>query len=350
MSDLTALSTESVKGLGAGAYLVNVLPGAVLIISIVALADSRLLPWSQPRIDHGTTVPAGPASVYDAFEERGIVGAVVLVLATVVLAVLLRPFQVRTVQFLEGYWRRGGLAKALAVERHTRNAAVISARRYAAPPLRPHDTDFAVVARFARRRHRAKAIANQAVGDWTRYPTAAVQIMPTALGNVLRRAESTAGERYGLRTVDTYRRLHPHLSSALDAEINAQLNAIDSMSTFVLVFTVQVLASAALVARWDWWSLLPVALLVLAMLAYRGAVVAARDHGVLLATAYDLHRWDMLSAMHLPLPTTGDAEIKLNRRLSDLMTRDGPLPAEEQRTWRYAHPPDSPPVDGSTAG
>lgn len=52
--------------------------------------------------------------------------------------------------------------------------------------------------------------------------------MPTELGNVLRRAERTAGERYGLDTVHTYPRLYPHLSKQLDKEIGQQLDLVDT--------------------------------------------------------------------------------------------------------------------------
>lgn len=346
MSDLTALSTESVKGLGPGAYLVNVLPSTVLILSTVAVLDSRLLPWATPRPDD---VPAGPASVYAAFGDRGVVGAVVLVLGVVVLAVMLRPFQIRTVQLLEGYWRRGGLVKALAVERHTRNSSAILARRDAGP-FGPAETTFEAVARHARRHHRAELIRRQAAEDRPRYPSATGSILPTALGNVLRHSETTAGERYGLDTIAAYPRLVPYLSRPLETEISTKLNAIDAMSTFVLVFSAQALVSAPLVARLDWWSLLPGVLLTLAALAYRGAVVAGREFGVYLSTAFDLHRWDMLAAMHLPLPADGAAEFELNERVNALLAAEAGWAMGKRLNLRYEHPPESPGADGLPTG
>src|SRR4051812_32989747 len=46
-------------------------------------------------------------------------------------------------------------------------------------------------------------------------------------------------------------------------------------------------------------------------------MATAREHGTLLATAYDLHRFDMLTALRLPLPKTPEQERAMNERLTD---------------------------------
>jgi hypothetical protein len=342
MTDIAALSKESVNNLGRGAYLLNALPSAVLLLSLVALRDSRLLPW-YPRYDeNGKPIPTGLEPVYDAFRARGVVGAIVLVLAIVVLAVLLRPFQIGAIQLLEGYWRRGGLAKALSVERHNRNASAIQARLDAHPPDAPEQAGFAKVAKFARQQHRADVIKSRANQDAGRYPARAELILPTALGNVLRRAESSAGERYGLSTLDAYPRLFPHLSPRLETEIAEQYHAIYSMTTFVIVFMVQTVATTPLLWLTNWWSLLPLVLAGLTAFAYRGAVTAGRRYGVYLAAAFDLHRFDMLASMHLELHRDGESEFQLNEQLSELLKAAAPRKPDELRAWTYAHP--EPPV------
>jgi hypothetical protein len=338
MSDLAALSKESVKSLGVGAYLVNVLPSAVLVLSVVALFDSHLLPWSSPISDGGHTIAPGPASVVHEFKVRGVVGGIVLGLAVLVVAVLLRPLQIRAVQLLEGYWTRGGLAKALAVERHLRRLSAIDVRARTRPPP-AEGTDFPSVVRHARQRHRGNIIKERAKDARESYPAQPEWILPTMLGNVLRRAETTAGQRYGLETVHAYPRLYPYLSPRLDAELKEQLNGIDVMAIFVLVFSTQALLSAPLVWLLDWWSLIPVALAVLVAVAYRGATAAAQNYGQLLAAAFDLHRFDMLAAMHLPLEDNGDSEYRTNSKLSELMAADKAWPAEKRKTLTYAHPP-----------
>jgi len=78
---------------------------------------------------------------------------------------------------------------------------------------------------------------------------------------------------------------------------------------------------------------------VLVAMCYRGAIAAAGRYGVLLAAAFDLHRFDMLAAMHLPTHVDGDTEYMANLRLTKLLTADRPWPPEERRAWTYAHPP-----------
>jgi hypothetical protein len=45
------LAKESIKGLGAGAYLIDVLPSAVLSLGVLALFGSRLYPWADPIVN-----------------------------------------------------------------------------------------------------------------------------------------------------------------------------------------------------------------------------------------------------------------------------------------------------------
>jgi hypothetical protein len=337
MSDLTSLSKESVKGLGAGAYLVNVLPSAVLVLSMLALVSSHLLPWSPPLLHNGRPVAAGPASVLQSVTDGGVAGGIALLLCVVVVAVLLRPFQIRSVQLLEGYWTRGGVIKALAIERHARRASAATARSAAAEAIPPTETDFESVARYARQDHRIARIQAKAVQELKRYPVRVSWIMPTILGNVLRQAETAAGERYGLSTVETYPRLYPYLSPRLDAEMNEQLNGIDVMATFVLVFSAETVISSLLAWRLDWWSILPVVLVVFSAVSYRGATAAADRHGTLLAAAFDLHRFDMLAAMRLPMPANGEAEFKANTKLGSLLRANKPLSANTRESFVYDH-------------
>lgn len=339
MSDLATLSKESVKGLGAGAYLVNVLPSAVLVLSFVALVEARVLPWSRPLVYKGQSFAPGAPSVVETVREDGVAGGVVLLLGVIVVAVLLRPFQIRIVQLWEGYWRQGGLFKALAVERHARRASAISLRAELPDVPFPDNAKFENVAVYARQRYRAERIKDRAWKDKGSYPRRVEWILPTRFGNVLRCAETIAGERYGLKTVEVYARLYPHLSSRLDAQIREQLNVIDVMATFVLVFGVETLLYAPLLWRVDWWSIIPVLFAGFGGLSYRGATTAAKHYGQLLITAFDLHRFDMLTAMHLPLPENGDREYESNKRLVELLTADQELSPQNRRLFIYDHQP-----------
>ena len=183
----------------------------------------------------------------------------------------------------------------------------------------------------------------RAAATLARYPLDPHQMMPTTLGNVLRRAEGIAGERYGLSTVHTYPRLYPYLSPRLDAEIGNQLDVLDTTATFVLLFAIEAAVTAPLVLRWDEWSGIPVVFVALALIAYAGAIRAAQKQGDLLEVAFDLHRFDLISGLHLPLPPDPARELKQNRLLTGFLS--GPLDPSGLRPppqWRYAHPQDPP--------
>jgi hypothetical protein len=83
------------------------------------------------------------------------------------------------------------------------------------------------------------------------------------------------------------------------------------------------LSAALLLPSGGWWRLLPLLSAVLAWLSYRSAVTGAGFHGVLLMTAYDLHRFDMLKGLHTELPEGPSKEYGGNEKLSMFFkTRD----------------------------
>ncbi len=209
------LVKESVKGLGAGAYLVNALPSAVLVLGCLALVESRLYPWMHPMMTHaGKAIPVGPSSIAASIDGLGVSGGIVLALAVLISTVVLRPFQISMVQLLEGYWSdRFWLApvEAIAIERHARRYSLNRARELGLQQLQVQP-EFGEVVAQARRESREARRVSEAQQILDQYPVTVDSMMPTMLGNILRRAETTAGERYGLETVLTFPRLHPYLS------------------------------------------------------------------------------------------------------------------------------------------
>jgi hypothetical protein len=59
--------------------------------------------------------------------------------------------------------------------------------------------------------------------------------------------------------------------------------------------------------------------LVIAHLSYRGSVEAAASFGVAMNSAVDLHRFDMLKALHLPMPANLDAEKSTNEAICSFL-------------------------------
>jgi hypothetical protein len=84
----------------------------------------------------------------------------------------------------------------------------------------------------------------------------------------------------------------------------------------------------------SWWAV-PVAggLLLLAALSYRGSVAAAGAYGALINAAVDLHRFDLLRALHLPLPVNPPAELVANRALMQFLRHRVPMSDMD-----YQHP------------
>jgi hypothetical protein len=76
-------------------------------------------------------------------------------------------------------------------------------------------------------------------------------------------------------------------------------------------------------------------------IAYRAAVRAAVAHGRQLYVAFDLHRFDLLRSLHLPLPPSPEAEVQINKDLSTFFGRwdevGAHLPVES-----YEHQPGGP--------
>ncbi|MBB6547045.1 hypothetical protein [Nonomuraea rubra] len=154
-------------------------------------------------------------------------------------------------------------------------------------------------------------------------------LMPTALGNALRAGEIRAGERYGLTTLTSWPRIFPQLSQPLAKALAAARDALDTAVNLCYSF----LACAATMgfAVYDesdkWW--LPAAALAIAGLAYKGAVTAAQAYAQLIHVVYDLHRFDLVKALHYRLPRRED-EWELFQRISDDL-------ADQEVTLPYDH-------------
>lgn len=340
MAYLGSLARESVKGLGQGAVLVSVLPSAILVLIVFALPAASLYPWQDQA--NQDVADGLPAIVNAANDLGGVGGAAVLVLAVLLTAVLVRPFQIAVVQALEGYWTSSWwtFPEQLAIERHRRrrSMAVWGFLQVGVTEKPPANRSFAEVTRYLRQNAQNKSWEERAQRVLDEYPNQAY-LLSTALGNILRRAETSAGERYGLGTVGMYPRLYPHLSARLDTQMSGELNLLDVSAALVFVFAGSAAASAPLVWRLDGWSLLPVAFLVGATVAYRGARRAAGLYAVLLHTAFDLHRFDMLTALHRTLPLTPKQERSDNQDLTEFLTGHPPTaPPGPILQGRYDHP------------
>lgn len=306
---LSDVVTAGSKALGGARFtLVNVLPGVLLASTVLVTARS------------GAYGP-GPASFGDIIpdtDDPTVGGAVVLLFALFVAGVLIQPFQVALVQYLEGYWGDSALGRsagAVATELHRRRLRTAFVEQDVFPPP-PSTTTLAQVAAYSRAAARAERGRVRAAAILHRYPAKFDRLMPTMLGNVLRNAEDAAGDRYKLDAMTLYPRMYSSISKPLADAMSRQLDVITLTASMCVSFALGTLATTPVLLRLDLWSLVPLVTVLLAVLSYRGGVRAATSHGVLFATTFDLHRFDALRAMHYRLPDTFDEEQRLNGALT----------------------------------
>jgi hypothetical protein len=333
--ELGGLGSESSKALGPRAILVNVLPAGLLTLLTVLLIGSGAP--KDPSLDQLQTTLEG---LQDG------ASLALLVIVVLVVTLILQPLQIGVVQLLEGYWAatpdrraRSALARravALGVELQRRRLAWLRACQDTVDELHPLE--------LARLQEEVES-----------YPDLPL-LMPTRLGNVLKAGEQRAGGRYGLDADVSFPHLYPLLRQPHKAAWDDLSNQLDSAAHLVLTFVLATLVSAILLLPhgWDgWWLALPVLFAGLAWLSYRSTIAAARYQTRLLAAAFDLHRFDLLSAMRMRLPNDPHEEFEVNQQLIALLTADPTVRSamaeagqELEPLEGYVHPAEPAPAPG----
>ena len=122
--------------------------------------------------------------------------------------------------------------------------------------------------------------------------------MPTKLGDILRAAELRPNVKYGLDAVACWNALWLVLPVDIRTELASSRAAVDN--------AIRGWLWGALFLVWTPWSLwaLPIGLMVPTVLYYAGILPAARLFGALIDSAFDLHRFALYDALHLPRPST----------------------------------------------
>lgn len=332
MSWQGALSAGS--GLGRRFSLVNILPTSLLAVFVIALARSGA-PERSPS----------PDRLISAARDLTAVQASLLAAAILLLALLTQPLQRPLVRVLEGYWAESPRCPAwlsMAARRHQRNRYMhLSGLAFPeATGKRPRGADRFYLAHLAKsdrgeldwlatERHR---IGTALVRLHSRFPPED-RILPTALGNALRAAEDSAGQRYGLETVVVWPALYTVLSPSVREAVDDQRDQLDVSVRLTLTLFLCAAASAAMLWRYPYWLIGCLSTsLCGSWLAYRAAVISAEGYGVWIAVAFERHRFDLLTALHLPLPADSAAEFTVNQQLSAYLRR------QPKAALRYEHP------------
>lgn len=160
---------------------------------------------------------------------------------------------------------------------------------------------------------------------------------PTRLGNSLRAAEVHPRNAYGMDSVVLWPRLVAVMPEALSKSVDGARMALDFLTVIAAGATAFALTAAVTIAvehggRRLWVSVVAGSLVV-AYLSYCGAVSAARDYGDQIRTAFDLHRFELLKSLHVPLPMNRAEECRLWAEVNEVVRG-----SEPPDWWIFEHP------------
>ncbi|MEA5364708.1 hypothetical protein VA596_34615 [Amycolatopsis sp., V23-08] len=289
-----------------------------------------------------------------------------ILLASLVTGLFLHPLQFAMVQLLEGYWGHTRIARILAlirIDRYRRKQQDLEDRQESVrdqleklvdariqlssgdaksvrdePPSKEEREDLLDSARGADLAPWLLAIETLGFSA-ERYP-APSRIMPTRLGNALRREEDRAGRQYGLDAVLTA----PHFGLIADERhLNYLRDSRQQLDTSVRLCIVSALATIETVACLltdGWWLFAALATHALSYLAYRASVSAADEYTTALGTLIDLNRFKLYETLHIGLPISTNDERRNNARLMELL-------AGKHQTVSYKHPAAGTPSTGA---
>jgi hypothetical protein len=243
-----------------------------------------------------------------------------LLIGLVVLAgcgLLMQLLTLPALRLLEGYWPRWAepLSRRLR-ERHIRRAAAYEAEagrllcRLVLPPAQGGGPplDFDELVRLGR------------LEEKLRWAPRAERTLATPLGNILRAAETEPLRKYGLDAMVLWPHLWTVLPDMLRQDLAAARRHVDS-AVAAGVWGLLLLPAAL---RTPW------ALLALPFVYVMWCGVlpgACREFGVLMGTAFELHRGDLYRALRHPLPSDAAAEIAAGERLTAAVLRGSDDPA-----------------------
>ncbi len=229
---------------------------------------------------------------------------VALVLLVLILSSLLMQFlRFDLLRLLEGYWPAGlgWLAEALAERQEKR----LQKRGIRWNDLKGREETLT--------RRQARQLA-ELEARLHYFPTDPKHILPTALGNILRAAETAPFHKYGLDAFVCW----PRLWLLLPAEVRQELVGVRA----ALMERVELWAWGLLFLLWmafSPWALGIAALWLL--LAQRSLLQAGMAYADMLEATFDLHRWKLYEAARWPLPASSDAEAAAGQRLSESFWR-----------------------------
>lgn len=309
MAGLQGAVSGAAGSIGRYFAAINTIPSLMLVLLVFFLISSGS--WFGPP-DVG--------QAWRALNDLGVGGSALLVLAALVLSLVLHPLQFSTVQLFEGYWGTSSLAQKLMEER----VGYHKGRYWRLVDILGKAAKGDSGPSSWRQLQEAGRVIE-------RYPKGDEYIMPTRLGNVLRRYEMLAGSNYGL---DSFVAI-PLIGSIAPPEqveyLNDRRTQLDLAVRTSLAAFLACGISFVFLWRHGMWLLVVLFFYGMGYLAYRGAVVAAESYGLALVNIIDLNRFDLYRKMHLRLPKDSQIEGRRNKKLMKFLRY-------EPTSLTYEHP------------
>jgi hypothetical protein len=246
-----------------------------------------------------------------------------LVLVSMALGVVVHPIQFSLVQFFEGYWGVGKLAQRVRVVRILRHRARLNyldwgLRDQAAEALESEDPG----ATDAKWRLKNLSMLDESKRLRSGYPVDDGEVMPTRLGNVLRKYERLAGSQYGLDAVRVIRQVALVAPVQRIGYVNDQRQSLDLAARMCGTSLAATVIAVAFLWRHGPWLAIALVPYVLAYLSYRGAIVAAYEYGAAVCALIDLDRFAFYDALRVPQPKDTMGERAQNAQLMRLLSHN----------------------------
>ena len=302
-----------------------------------------------------------------------------LTLLSMAIGVAVHPIQFALVQFFEGYWGTGRWAQrartvrimhhlekyksfqtGLALEANKAlgkaDGVAVQAAKDASEAATPQEARKAAEAGERARLQLEVRVGYLSIADESRrlaggYPDVTHvgmhveydDIMPTRLGNALRRYERKAGAQYGLDAVSVIHQISFVAPVGRLAYVGDQRQLLDLSVRMSATSIVATLIAISALWRHGPWLLLALVPYAVAYLSYRGAVVVAHEYGAAVAAMIDLDRFALYDALRLPRPKDTAAERRMNAKLGKLLAHNRDIVLR----YSYPDPPES--TDGQSA-
>jgi hypothetical protein len=336
MGTIGQVAISATQVMGRYFTIVSVLPSGLLVCYVYVLFRSDALADS---VDW--------AKGFDALSHPGIGGVMTLLFASAGLAVVTHPVQFAIVQFFEGYWGNGYTAQQFRVQRIIHYQAKYR-RLYT---LRVETDDDIASFRPNKVRTtpamRAPFVSkSDEAGRWlASYPRTQDHIMPTRLGNIMRRLETASGGQYELNATVVF----PHIMLVAPpdhvAYVNDQRSQFDLALRTTMFGLVGYSVSYVFLWRQGLWLLVACIPYLVAYMSYRGSLVLARQYATAVTTVIDLNRFLLYERLRLSLPLTTKSERSNNRQLMRVLGRTTvSAPGRNANTslsYKHPKPPDN---------